>query len=431
VNHIETIRTFFLAQSTARKITLVAGISLIVIVTTSLSFWAMSPRLGILFSHLDQADANQVLTQLEQANIAYQVRNQGRDVWIDHTLIDKTRIKLLSNDTPFAHTTGFELFDKTDFGMTDFSQKINYQRALQGELERTISSIDEVKQARVQLTLPESHLFQEDKNAPRVAVTLHLSTPLSRAQIKSIQHLITASVANLSPENVVIIDQNGNGLTTQDDDSSDTHFTAKKTIELYLNEKVMQMLQHVFPHDNVLVKIDATLNYDELQREKEKPQQNGMVTHEKETQHTTLAKTDKKHPNQDFFRERSYQFGHEKEHFTRANGTLERLTISVLLPKTTPNTSIIQIERLVKSIVGFDARRGDVISVEALAVTQNTTIDVTPVSQITPPTTLSPYLALMGLLAICGLTVIVRIRLRVQQRQRLLNELNEWLLEHD
>ena len=230
MKHVEHLMQWFQAQRMQRQIALLTGIALIVSITAGLLIWVMSPSYGILFSHLDSRDANQILTQLEQSNISYQVRNQGGDILIDKQLIDKTRIKLMSSDLQLNHSVGFELFDKTDFGMTDFSQKINYQRALQGELERTINSLEEVKQSRVQLTIPENHLFQQESNLPRVAVTLHLNRPLTPQQVKSIQQLISASVANLPISNVVIVDQNGNGLIANEDDSSTGHFIAKKML---------------------------------------------------------------------------------------------------------------------------------------------------------------------------------------------------------
>lgn len=431
MKHVEKIILFFQSQSKSRQIALTGSIVLIASITAFLIAWVLSPSYGILFSHLDSQDANQILTQLEQANIAYQVRNQGGDILIDRQLIDKTRIKLMGSDLQFTHNVGFELFDKTDFGMTDFSQKINYQRALQGELERTINSLDEVKQSRVQLTIPESHLFQEESNLPRVAVTLHLNRPLTPQQVKSIQQLITASVARLPLNNVVIVDQNGNGLIANEDDSSTGHFVAKKNVERYLNEKVMQMLHQIFTDENVMVKIDATLNYDELQRERVKPQHDGSITHEKETRHTTPNKTGKTPVNQDYMREKTWQFGKEKEQFTRANGTIERLTISVVLPQKTNTAKISQVERMVKSVVGFNAMRGDTISVEALiAETKASPVD----ASLPTPSSFSTSQVLNCIIGLFVLVLIILLfhqRVRRQQRQRLLTELSQWLLEHE
>ncbi len=431
MNYMHQFLLQFQAQSKQKQLTLAGGMILIVAVTIFLIYMVLSPSYGILFSHLDEPDASQIINQLEKDNIAYSVGNHGQDILVDKRLIDKTRIKLMGSDLQLTHSTGFELFDKTDFGMTDFSQKINYQRALQGELERTINSLDEISHARVQLTIPERQLFQQDNNLPRAAVTLHLKRSLTPQQVKSIQQLISASVTRLPLENVVIVDQNGNGLIASEEDASTGHFSAKKKIEHYLSEKVMQILQPIFSDERVMVKIDATLNYDELQRERVNPRHDGAITHEKETRHTTPGKTGKTPANEDFMREKTWRFGEEKEQFTRANGTIERLTISVVLPQNTSNATITRVERLVKSVVGFNPARGDSISVEALwPVSREPVMNMVPVIEAQDYGNKQSFWIVAVL---CGvfIALYVRHRARIRQRRLLLTELNQWLIEHE
>ena len=424
MNYFEPCLRWFQALSKQRQWSLLGAGLLIFIVTFFLIIWVSSPSYGILFNRLDTRDANKILAQLEKANIAYQVRNQGSEILIDRRLIDKTRIKLIGSGLQLTNSVGFELFDKTDFGMTEFSQKINFQRALQGELERTITSLDEIDQARVHLVIPESHLFHQDDNLPRAAVTLHLKHALTRQQVSSIQQLVAASVPKLPLTNVIIVDQNGNNLIHNEDDSGNNHFEAKKKVEHYLNEKVMQMLNRIFIHQQVLVKIDATLNYDELQRERLKPQRDGLITHEKETKHSTSNKAGKTPYNQDYTREKSYQLGREKERFIRANGTIERLTISVIVPQKTSSEIISQVEHVVKSVVGFDAKRGDSISVEALLVEEKARV----IKKIEPPAAsrLSHSLVYSVAIAITLVFLLALLRYRkkrAERRQPLLNEL--------
>lgn len=433
MTYLQPLWHWFQSQEKSRQISFVVGLLLIMVLTISLSIWAISPKYGVLFNNLDTEDANRIITQLEHANINYQVSHFGRDILIDQRLVDKTRIKLMDSDIALTHSVGFELFDKTDFGMTDFSQKINYQRALQGELERTIKSLDEVKQVRVHLVIPEQHLFQQNTNVPRAAVTLHLNRALTLAQIKSIQRLIATSVANLTAKNVMMVDSNGNGLTPSNDDVATSHFTAKKNLEHYLNNKIMQMINPIFPGQTIMVKIDATLNYDQLERERIKPQQAGLITHERETQHSSGNKTDKKAAIEEFSREKSYEFGREKERFTKANGTIERLTISVLLPENTPNHTIDQIERLVKSVAGFNDKRGDTMSIAAL-IAPSKPIHSKPIIAITRSSSGSLvlfYSGVMGLATLFFIGLATHYRHRLKKRQGLLNELNQWLLNHD
>jgi flagellar M-ring protein FliF len=328
---------------------------------------------------------------------------------------------------------GFELFDKSDFGMTDFSQKINYQRALQGELERTITSLDEIRQARVHLVIPENSLFNQHTNQPKAAVTLHLKKPLNQKQVRSIQHLVSASVANLQLKHVVVVDQNGHTLTQSGENTSVTHLSTKKAIEHYLGDKVLQILRTIFSEDEVMVKIDASLNYDELQRERIKPQSEGLITHEKESKHLTPGKNEKDKANQDITLEKSYQFGSEKERFKRASGALEKLSISVVLPQSSNQNTLDKVQQLVKSTVGFDAKRGDSISVVALinppAPSLLPTIPLQLKSEPIKPVDYSLIAFVCVFLALGAIALMKHIRNK--RRRLLLIELTHWLTHHE
>lgn len=435
MNYLLQIKQWVSNLSLQRKLSVLLSLVFIVLMTSLTCWWVLSPAYSVLFNHLDDQDANQILSQLEQEHINYQLGNHGSEILIDKNLITKTRLKIMGSGMHMIGNVGFELFDKSDFGMTDFSQKINYQRALQGELERTISGFDEVRQARVHLNIPERHLFDKEENQPKAAITLNLKHPLTPQQVRSIQQLVTASVSHLSFNNVVVVDQNGNTLSANDEDNSITQFTTKKTIEHYLNEKVNQMLHQIFTQQQVMVKIDAAINYDELQRELIKPQSHGQITHEKEIKHSSSGKTEKDKTNEEVTLEKSYQFGSEKELFKRASGTIERLTISVVLPEDTDPQTIIQIERLVKSSVGFNEQRGDIISVEALIAVKP--VSSTPAISFNPEKASNPLdkTAVLYFLILCtvvsaGSVLIIR-RVRMKKRQLLLIELTQWLTHNE
>lgn len=425
---------WFKAQSKRYQMILIACCVLLLGLSIFVSVWFATPHYSVLFNHLDNRDSSKIIGQLEQNNIHYQLHHQGEEILIDQKLVDKTRLKLTSTGLQFAGSVGFELFDKNDFGMTDFSQKINYQRALQGELERTIASLDEVKQARVHLVLPENRLFQHTENQPRAAVTLYLNRPLSSQQVKSIQQLIAASVAHLAVNKIIIVDQEGHCLTHREDEITSVQLNHKKNLERYLNEKVTQMLQRIFSKNEAMVKIDVTLNYDELRRELVKPQHEGYVTHEKETQHSIVNNLEKNQTEQNSTREKTYQLGKEQEHFLRANGQVERLTVSVVVPQGTQQETLLKIEQLVKSIVGFNAKRGDCITVEALIPTYHASrLPNIPHSQQAPIAWDTPLILVLafGLVCILLITCLNHLKKRNRIRNGLLTELTEWLGAHE
>lgn len=449
MNYLHSIIHWFNNLETKRKLGLAAFITLIFSSTTFLGWWIFSPSYVTLFNRLDEQDANKILQQLEQENIPYQVQQGGQEILIDKNLVAKTRLKIMGSGLQLTGNVGFELFDKNDFGMSDFSQKINYQRALQGELERTISNFDEVHQTRVHLVIPDNRLFDQEENQPKAAVTLHLNQSLTPKQVQSIQQLVAASVAHLSIKNVILVDQNGNRLTQAEEDNLSSHFATKKTIEHYLNNKVMQILQKIFAKNQVIVKIDVAINYDELQRELVKPQTQGLITHEKEIKHSTLDKKGVHQNNQDLTLEKSYELGSEKELFKRASGTIERLTISVVLPQNTNAKTVAQIQRLIQSTVGFNEQRGDTMSVEALiAQPKKSTLKVAPaLNSVTHNSPLPPFtvtnihwdevkkqeaILISGVFCVLGCSGIAILkRLRRKKRQRLLIELTQWLNHHE
>ncbi|MGL6037110.1 MAG: flagellar basal-body MS-ring/collar protein FliF [Legionella sp.] len=434
MNYLHLIEHWFNQLSRARKISLAVTSTIILLATLLLCWWAITPNYAVLFNHVDERDANHILSQLDEAQIDYQLRNGGRDILIDERLIAKTRLKIMSSGMHLAASVGFELFDKNDFGMTDFSQKINFQRALQGELERTISSIDEVQYARVHLVIPESHLFDKEMNKPKAAVTLHLKKPLTSKQVDSIQHLVMASVNQLDKTQVIIVDQNSTTLSANDEDSATNQFTTKKSIEHYLANKARDMLRQVVPQNQFTISVDAAINYDELQKELVKPQSQGLVSHEKEIKHSAQGKTDKDKSNQDSTLEKSYQLGSEKELFKRARGTIERLTISVVLPQTTSQKTIEQITRIIKTSVGFNDARGDTISIEAL-ITPPQTFKKAPMPVVAQTEHMSISNSLLflfaAMLTLSASMLIVLRRAQLKKRQLLFVELTQWLDHHE
>lgn len=408
-----------------------------VLMTSGISWWVLSPSYAVLFTQLDEQDATHIIGQLESNTIPYQLRHDGQDILIDKALIAKTRLKIMASGLQLSGQVGFELFDKNDFGMTDFSQKINYQRALQGELERTIISLEEIRQARVHLVIPEHRLFAQDSHPPKAAVTLHLKAPLTAKQVRSIQQLLSASVPHLRIKNVLVVDHNGNTLSANEEDKHLSQLHNKKIMERYLTNKVQHMLVKVFNEHDIAVKVDVLLNYDEVQRELIKPQNSGVITHEKTIEHAIQDKNAKDKTKQDITSEKSYQLGSAKESFKRARGTIERLSISVVLPQHTQAELLEQVRSLVKNTVGFNEQRGDKISVEALIANPppNNELSILPAISSTLNPSSAHYNALffycfVSLLCLSIPGCILLRQKKLHRRKKVLLELTQWLEHH-
>jgi len=175
-----------------------------------------------LYKGLASSDREAVLVQLEEKKVPYRVQGETKEIWVPAEQVRALRADLASKGLPKALPVGFELFDQTRVGITEFTQRVNLLRALQGELERTIETIDGVEQARVHLVLPDETLFVEDEKPASASVILKLKRGIDLApeQVKGISFLMSRAVKGLDPKNVTIVDEQGKVLTFEEDESA-------------------------------------------------------------------------------------------------------------------------------------------------------------------------------------------------------------------
>lgn len=214
----------FRAASPARQIQLIAiGVILIGgILAISWYFFLRTPYMP-LFTNLRATDAATIVASLEQKKIPYHLADGGTTILVPAEAVDVARLNATTDDLPLKGTVGFELFNKSDMGLTDFAQKINYQRALQGELARTIMTLDGVDTARVHLSLGEDRIFRDDRVPPKASVTIRMQkgASLTGNVAQGVKRLIAAAVSNLDAANVVILDETGREVgSTQDSPSA-------------------------------------------------------------------------------------------------------------------------------------------------------------------------------------------------------------------
>src|SRR3990167_1377624 len=175
----------------AARGSLIVGALLIVVLTVVLGRWALTTDYQALFTDLSEQDASTMVAELDRMKVPYRLEGGGTRIVVPEGMVHKTRLQLVGKNLPLHGAVGFEIFNNTDFGMTEFTQKVNYQRALQGELTRTIMALDEVQAARVHLALPESTLFKRDQNRPKASITLAVKPgrAIGREQVAGIQRL--------------------------------------------------------------------------------------------------------------------------------------------------------------------------------------------------------------------------------------------------
>lgn len=280
----EQLPTGLRALTPTRQIMLMVIVSASVAALAAGFFWSREPEMQVLFSNLTQEDAGAIVAKLKEQKIPYSVEGTGGTILVPTERVHETRLQMASQSLPQGGGVGFEIFDRTTIGMTDFVQKLNYRRALQGELSRTISQLAEVERARVHLVVPERSLFADQRERPRasVVVTLKRGKTLSAGQVQGIGHLVASSVEGLQPQEVTIVDSHGQALSlpmAADAASQQTsaHMDAKRSLEKDLENRVQTMLERVAGAGKAVVRVSSVLNLRQVERTEEAYDPNGQV----------------------------------------------------------------------------------------------------------------------------------------------------------
>ena len=212
---IKNLKSFFDELTPAKKISVIATFVIVVGAVTSMIIWASKTRYKVLYSNLTSEDSANVAQILEAGKISYQIDDNGKTIKIPEDQVEILRLEIAKKGVNFTSAVGYEVFDKQAFGTTNFVQKINKQRALEGELVKTITHIRGVKRARVHLSLPESSPFVSEKKPPSASVILDLEPTFSinPEEVRGICSLVSSAVDSMRPEHVVVIDTQGKKLS--------------------------------------------------------------------------------------------------------------------------------------------------------------------------------------------------------------------------
>jgi flagellar M-ring protein FliF len=262
-------------------------ISLLVLVggaVASLIFmfsWSQKSSFQILYSNVNEVDSGMMIQKLKELKIPYKV--DGGGIFVPSEKVYELRLQLAAQGLPQGGGIGFEIFDKTNFGTSDFVQKLNYRRALQGELSRTIQALSEIESCRVHLAVPEKNLFMEKESKPSASVMVKLrpGRTLSQNQVQGVVHLISSSVEGLSPQEVTVIDNRGGMLTrpVQEDSLqlSNNQLELQRGYEREIEGSVVKILEPVAGKDKVKARVFASLDFTRTEKTEEKFDPNGQV----------------------------------------------------------------------------------------------------------------------------------------------------------
>ncbi len=372
----------------------VPAVLLAVLITAVI--YATKTDYAVLYSGLNPEDMNAILTELDQEGVSYKVGRDGRTILVPEDKVRDLRLKLAAKGVPSKGVIGYELFDRGSIGLSEFQQRVNFKRAIEGELVRTILRFKNIEDARVHIALPERSIFLRDEKEPSASVFIKLKPGADRTpeQVKAIRNLVAASVENLKPERVVVIDDKGRNLTALIDDEGTTHealtsrqLKIKKELERDLERKVQTALEEALGYGNVKVRVSVELDFSKVQKREEiyDPDMTAVVSEQKKKEKTTgvgvggvpgtaanippgtgavagqgATITERK--------ETITNYEVSKKEIVSVDPTLKikRLSVGVMVNSELKDVNPEDIKKIVVASVGLNPQRGDTISVVAV-----------------------------------------------------------------
>jgi len=379
-------------------------------------FIFLTSRLGspggmvLLYGNLDPADSGQITAKLESQQIPYELKAGGTQIFVPSEDAPKLRLSLNQAGLTGSGTIGYELFDDANaLGTTSFVQRINQVRALEGELSRTIKSIDNVKNARVHIVLPQRELFSRDSKEPSASIVLKLSGRFSKAQVQAVQNLVASSVPGLTTARISIVDDKGNLLARGD--ASDGDGTAspadadelRNTYEMRMARTIEELIERSVGFGKVRAEVNADMDFDRIVTNSEIYDPNGQVVRSTQTVEEGANSTESENASAITVAENlpnaqneglagggpsaatsssrteetvNFEISKTIKNHIRETGTINKLSVAVLVDGTYTTDAdgnaiyqprsqeeLQQFEKLVSSTVGYDKKRGDIIEV--------------------------------------------------------------------
>lgn len=272
----DQIREILVGMSASRRIAIVLFVGVVISSLVGLMIWTGQPEYRVLYTGLSQSDAGMVVTRLREQRIPYEYDEASGVVKVPAEKIHETRLALAEENLPTGGGLGFEIFDRSSLGVTNFVQKVNFLRALQGELARTISQLRTVESARVHIVMPDKSLFSDEKREPSASVVVSLAGGglLPKRQVSSIVHLVARAVEGLDSKNVTVVDTRGNILAGgQGENESDILSASQQefevSLERRLERRIETMLAKVVGPGRSVARVDVDLNMRRVERTRE------------------------------------------------------------------------------------------------------------------------------------------------------------------
>lgn len=407
---VNALAAIWAKMSPLQRIASVGGAVGLLAAVIGLSIWMSRPEYRVLYSNLGPEDASVVVKALQGDKVAYRITDNGATIMVPQEVVYDQRIKIAGEGGLVGQGIGFEIFDKVKVGQTDFVQKINYSRALQGELARTISQFPSVESARVHLVIPRRSLFVEERQSPSASVVLKLTRAnikIDQKEINAILNMMLMSVEGLDRAHVSITDTSGKVLYQPEEDSlagiTTTQMEYRQTVQRNLERRIEEMLQPLFGSGRVIAKVNADMDFSQktIRRELFDPEKTAVRSeYRQEESQQGRANLEAGAPDVNFrgdgitgsvsdqsgtreSRTTNYEINKEEQQIVSNVGELRRLTVAVLIDGTYVKTDgawtfmprkseeLERVRQLVHNAVGLDTARGDALEVSSAPFTDS------------------------------------------------------------
>ena len=347
---------------------------------------------AVLFTNLELTDAGHIINDLDSKKIPYRLEDQGRTILIDEGLVESYRMELAVNDMLPRSTTGFEIFDDMGLMVTDEDRNIMYQRALTGELQRTIASLEGIDTAMVHLVMPQKSIFEAEANAASASVVVNLQSGyvITESAVRGIASLVSGAVENMPMENIRIVDSRGtllSGVLEGEGGNPGNHLSRQQeervAFERNLENKVLNLLGNVFGHDkikvSVLTELDfnaeevTTVTYSDPVIRSEQVAASGenmeypQITGGLIDDNISNVVEGEEGSHSSYNRIVNNEVSSETRHVVKAPGRVNKITASVVFDGNLTDDQRVDIRNVVETVIGFDVERGDLITVAGLS----------------------------------------------------------------
>jgi flagellar M-ring protein FliF len=249
----------------------------------AIGLWTQQPDMQVLFSNVSTEDASAIVDKLKELKVPYETSGGGGTILVPSAQVYDLRLQLAGLGLPHGGGVGFEIFDRSTLGMSEFVQKLNYRRALQGELARTVAQMGGVEKARVHLAIPERRLFstEQDRARASVVVSLYSGQMLSKAQVQGIVHLVASSVEGLQAKDVTVVDGQGRILSSSAPDDpaglTNTQLEYQQALEKDIENRIQSMLERIVGTNKAVVRVSSVVDFRKVETTEERYDPNGQV----------------------------------------------------------------------------------------------------------------------------------------------------------